>query len=569
MDNRGKEEVIFAAEYGEKEMLEALGARIQGLDPDVLEGHNLFNFDLEYINTRARMHGVKLGWGRDGSEPRIRRSRFSVAERVIDYTRMEIFGRQVVDTLFLLQYYDIVARELESYGLKAAARHFGLAAPDRTYIEPEEIQWYYEHKPEELKQYNLDDVRETLALSELLAYPFFLQTRIFPFSYQNIFVRGNATKINTLFIREYLRQRTSLPKPGEAEVFAGGYTDVFRHGIVRPVISCDVASLYPSILISNNLKPSADSLDIFLPLLRNLRNFRLKAKKRALAAGDPHQKDYYEALQQTFKILINSFYGYLGTRLHNFADPQLAGEVTRRGREIIGQMVEWLRKEGGEPIEIDTDGIYFVPPPRVRTDEEVEELIERLSDSLPSGIEVEMAGKYQAMFSYKKKNYALMDDKGNVTIKGSGLRSRGMEKYLREFLSSMIRLLLQGKEEEIYSLFKDYLNRLEQHQMGISWLAKTETLTESLDTYREKVAAKKRNPAATYELALASARPYRAGDQVSYYVTGKAKKVRVYENSKLTSDYDPKHPDENVAYYEEKLHSLLKKFQQFLPGKLF
>ena len=569
MDNRGKEEVIFAAEYGEKEMLEALGARIQGLDPDVLEGHNLFNFDLEYINTRARMHGVKLGWGRDGSEPRIRRSRFSVAERVIDYTRMEIFGRQVVDTLFLLQYYDIVARELESYGLKAAARHFGLAAPDRTYIEPEEIQWYYEHKPEDLRQYNLDDVRETLALSELLAYPFFLQTRIFPFSYQNIFVRGNATKINALFIREYLRQRTSLPKPGEAEAFAGGYTDVFRHGIVRPVISCDVASLYPSILISNNLKPSADTLDVFLPLLRDLRSFRLEAKKRALASEDPHQKDYYEALQQTFKILINSFYGYLGTRLHNFADPQLAGEVTRRGREIIGEMVKWLRKEGCEPIEIDTDGIYFVPPPKVRTAGEVQALIQRLSDSLPSGIEVEMAGKYQAMLSYKKKNYALIDDKGNVTIKGSGLRSRGMEKYLREFLSNMIRLLLEGKEQEIHSLLREYLDRLEHHRMGISWLAKTETLTESLDTYRQKVADKKRNPAATYELALASDRPYRAGDQVSYYVTGTAKTVRVYENCKLTSDYDANHPDENVTYYRAKLEKLLKKFQDFLPGELF
>jgi DNA polymerase elongation subunit (family B) len=294
----------------------------------------------------------------------------------------------------------------------------------------------------------------------------------------------------------------------------------------------------------------------------------MEAKKRALGAEDSHQKDYYEALQQTFKILINSFYGYLGTRLHNFADPQLAGEVTRRGREIIGQMIDWLRKEGGEPIEIDTDGIYFVPPPKVRTDEEIHSLVERLSDSLPSGIEVEMAGKYQAMFSYKKKNYALLDDQGNVTIKGSGLRSRGMEKYLREFLSSMIRILLQGKEEEIHPLFTDYLDRLEQHQMGISWLAKTETLTESLETYREKVAAKKRNPAATYELALASGRPYRAGDQVSYYVTGRAKRVRVYENSKLTSDYDPDNPDENVAYYQAKLHDLLKKFHEFLPGKL-
>jgi DNA polymerase I len=180
-----------------------------------------------------------------------------------------------------------------------------------------------------------------------------------------------------------------------------------------------------------------------------------------------------------------------------------------------------------------------------------------------------MAGKYQAMLSYKKKNYALIDDKGNVTIKGSGLRSRGMEKYLREFLSNMIRLLLEGKEQEIHSLFREYLDRLEHHRMGISWLAKTETLTESLDTYRQKVADKKRNPAATYELALASDRPYRAGDQVSYYVTGTAKTVRVYENCKLTSDYDANHPDENVTYYRAKLEKLLKKFQDFLPGELF
>ncbi len=568
VDNRGNEEVLFATDYQEKEMLEVLGSRILQIDPDVLEGHNLFNFDLEYLVTRARMHGVQLRWGRDGSEPRTRRSRFKVAERIIDYSRTDIFGRHVVDTLFLLQHYDVVARELESYALKTAARHFGLASVERTYIDPEKIQWYYEHDPETLKQYNLGDVRETLALSELLAYSYFLQARIFPFSYQNIFVRGNATKINALFLREYLRRRVSIPKPGEAEAFAGGYTDVFRHGVVRPVVSCDAASLYPSILLSYNLKPSGDSLNIFLPLLRDLRDFRLEAKKQAQTAKDPHERDYYEALQQTFKVLINSFYGYLGTRLHHFSDPHLAGEVTRRGREIIGRMIDWLRQEGAEPIEIDTDGIYFVPPPGVKTDEEMRVLVERLSDRMPKGIEVQMAGRYEAMFSYKKKNYALMDGQGNVIIKGSGLRSRGMEKYLREFLSRMIRLLLQGKGEDVNPLAYKYLDKLENHDMDIDWLAKTETLTESLESYRDKVAAKKRNPAATYELAVASERPYRAGDQVSYYVTGKGKRIRVYENCKLTSDYDPTNPDENVAYYQAKLLDLLKKFKEFLPPGL-
>lgn len=565
MDNRGYAEVLFGREMEEEEMLVALGERITRLDPDVLEGHNIFNFDMEYIVARARMHRVELQWGRDGSRPRTRRSRFTVAERIIDYSRMEIFGRHVVDTLFLLQYYDVTARELESYGLKAAARHFGLADENRAYIEGNEIQWYYDHKPEMLKRYNLDDVKETLALSELLGYPFFLQGRIFPFSYQNIFVRGNATKIDALFLREYLRQRTSISKPRGKGTFEGGYTDIFVKGVVRRVVHCDVASLYPSILLSFGLKPSRDTLDVFLPLLKDLTSFRLEAKGRAQEAESAQDRDYYQGLQQTFKLLINSFYGYLGTELHHFSDPQLAAKVTRRGRELILQMKGWLEKEGATPIEMDTDGIYYVPPPGIDTGEEAKSMVERLSQTLPEGIEVEMDARYEAMFSYKIKNYALLDGAGKVAIKGSALRSRGMAKYLREFLSKMIRLLLEEKGEEVHRLLRAYQTKLEGHEMDISRLAKTETLRESLDTYRQKVQSGKRNPVASYELALGSGRVYRAGDQISYYVTGTKKSVRVYENCKLASNYDPSLPDENVPYYQDKLLSLLNKFQDFLP----
>jgi DNA polymerase I len=564
-DSRGRSEILFGGEMEEKEMIESLSDRIRDLDPDVLEGHNVFNFDLDYITARARMHGVNLPWGRDGSIPRVRRSRFSVAERIIDYSRMEIFGRHVVDTMFLLQYYDVTAREMDSYGLKSAARHFGLAEEDRTYIEGRDVQWYFEHEPETLKKYNLEDAKETLALSELLGYSFFLQARIFPFSYQNIFVRGNATKINALFLREYLRQHTSVPKPKGGREFEGGYTDVFAEGVVRNVVHCDVASLYPSVMLSYGLKPSGDSLDVFRPLLRDLRKFRLDAKQLAQEAKTAHERDYFQALQQTFKVLINSFYGYLGTELHHFADPGVAAEVTKHGREIIRAMLSWLRNEGALPVEIDTDGIYFVPPPGVDTEQKAEALVNRLSQSLPEGIEVSMDGLYPAMFSYKRKNYALMDDKGDVVIKGSALRSRGMEKYLREFLSAMLRLLLEGRAERVEALLKEYMQKIENHEIGIFWLAKTEALRESLESYRQKTLGGGRNLAALYELALASKRPYRAGDQLSYYVTGEKKNVRVYDNSKLASSYDPSRPDENVAYYQNKLLALYDKFSEFLP----
>ncbi len=547
-DSRGYEEVLFGADMGEREMLETLGERIRSLDPDVIEGHNLFNFDLEYILARARMLRVPLRWGRDGSEPRVRRSRFTVAERIIDFTRVDVFGRHVVDTLFLLQYYDVTARELESYGLKSAAVHFGLSAEDRTTIEGGRIQWAFENDPESLKKYNLEDARETLALSELLGYSFFLQARIFPFGYQNIFLRGNATKINALFLREYLRRRASIPKPEGKGAYEGGYTDIFVRGVVKNVVHCDVASLYPSIMLTFQLKPRGDTLSIFLPLLSTLRTFRLEAKKRAQESEPGHERDYYQALQQTFKVLINSFYGYLGTDLHHFADPSLAAEVTRRGREIIRSMLEWLKQAGAVPVELDTDGIYFVPPPAVQDAASAAELVSLLSRSLPSGIEVEMTGLYRAMFSYKRKNYALLEASGQVVIKGSGLRSRGMEKYLRDFLTEMIRLLLEGRANEVDGYFRETMARLERREIPIEDLVKTETLTESPELYRQKVANRRRNRAAAYELALGSGREYRAGDQVSYYVTGNGKKVKVFENCKLLSAYDPRKPDAKEAY---------------------
>ena len=78
-------------------------------------------------------------------------------------------------------------------------------------------------------------------------------------------------------------------------------------------------------------------------------------------------------------------------------------------------------------------------------------------------------------------------------IKGSALRSRGMEKYLRDFLSEMFRLLLEGRAGEIAGLLGKSTEKLERHQFPISWLAKTESLSESPEVYREKVKEGKRN----------------------------------------------------------------------------
>jgi DNA polymerase elongation subunit (family B) len=92
---------------------------------------------------------------------------------------------------------------------------------------------------------------------------------------------------------------------------------------------------------------------------------------------------------------------------------------------------------------------------------------------------------------------------------------------------------------------------------------KTETLQDSLDTYREKRRTSRRNPAAAYELALRSGRTYQPGDQVSYYVAGSGKRVKVHEAAKLAGEWDPERPDENVEYYTAKLAELEEKFRPF------
>jgi DNA polymerase elongation subunit (family B) len=565
MDESGYEEVLFGQDMDEAEMLSRLSTIIRERDPDVIEGHNIFRFDLEYIRLRAVRHGVRLFWGRDGSEPRVHSSRFSIAERIIDYPRWDIYGRHIIDTFFLLQIYDISAREMASYGLKAAAIHFGLAAQDRVYLDQEKMSRTYSEDPASLKKYNLDDVRETLALSRLLSYPNILQTRMFPYSYQNCVIRGNATKINALFLREYLRRGAAVPKPSAGGSFEGGYNNVFVTGVAGPIIHCDVASLYPSLMLTYGLTPARDSLGLFLPLLKELREFRLAAKKRARTSTDLANRDYYQALQQAFKVLINSFYGYLGTTIHNFSDTALAAEVTRLGRETIRSMLTWLELKGARPVEVDTDGIYFIPPKDVSSAVQENALVHELSQAMPAGIDVEVDGRYRAIFSYKMKNYALLGYDDRISVKGSGLKSRGIEKYLREFMQEMIKLFLLGEGEMVETLYLTCLDKLKAHQIPINWLAKTETLSESPAGYRMKVRQGKRNPAAAFEIALKSGHEYRAGDQISYYVVGSGKGVTAYENCRPITDYDPLSPDENTAYYIDKLTQLKKKFAQFLP----
>src|SRR5437868_657073 len=111
--------------------------------------------------------------------------------------------------------------------------------------------------------------------------------------------------------------------------------------------------------------PTTDQLQSFRHMLTDVRTYRLETKAKMRAEQDPAKQHHLQALQNTFKILLNSFYGYLGFAQGHFADFDAAARVTQIGRDLLKKMIEWLKARGAEVIEVNTDGIYFVPPTNI------------------------------------------------------------------------------------------------------------------------------------------------------------------------------------------------------------
>src|SRR5213082_1660947 len=409
-DNTGWEEQLVVdpknVEESEHAALKRLTAIIKERDPDVIEGHDLFRSDLPYLVARAKKAKTKLDWGRSDGFLRSRPSRLQIAEKTIDYPKFTVGGRHFVDTFLLAQFYDVGMRSLAGLERTDVARHFDLCdSGEISTLTGKELQRAYLDNSERFRRRALCGVRETRALSELLSASYFIQAQIFPYNYQDAIVRGNATRINALFLREYFRQRHSIPELPMVRAFEGGYTDIFFTGIAHNVWHCDVASLYPSIMLKFDCFPVSDQLQIFRHLLTDLRTFRLDAKAEMRAEKDSAKQHHLQALQNTFKILLNSFYGYLGFAQGHFADFDAAARVTQIGRDLLKKMIDWLGAHGAKVIEVDTDGIYFVPPSSVEagvspaktkgnaadtaavTADQIEELQRGLANELPPGIE--------------------------------------------------------------------------------------------------------------------------------------------------------------------------------------
>ena len=199
---------------------------------------------------------------------------------------------------------------------------------------------------------------------------------------------------------------------------------------------------------------------------------------------------------------------------------------------------------------------------------EVIDRADRIEAVLPKGIELEYDGRYTAMFCYKAKNYALYDGT-KLTIRGSALRSRGIEPYLKKISDRLIRFLVGAEAESPLVLVEDFRKRIAERSASVEELAKSEVLGMNPDAYERFIADGGKPRRASAEAALQLAQRPRMGERVAYYITAKAKgKTSDWQRAKPVALYDAVGAPYDPKYYLDKLDDWIERYGVFLGASV-
>lgn len=527
-DSRGLATTLDApAPEDEARLIRDLCRLIQQRDPDVIENHNLFGFDLAFLEHRAAIHSIPLALGRQGpgggyARLEQRQETLAIGPEARKRVRYSVAGRELIDTLDAVRRHDFVVRDMPGYKLKEVARYFGIASADRVYLEGSEIFSTYRHDPDRVRHYALDDVTEVDGLSQrLLGAPFALASMA-PRRYERLASAGPAMGIlEPILVRAYLRAGAALPGPdetadGENALHEGGAVHLFATGIAEQVVKADVASLYPSLMRTFQIGPACDRLGILLNVLGRLTDLRLAHKAAARnATPGSIEANHHDATQAAMKILINAAYGYMGAgKMALFADNRAASEVTRRGRAVLTQVLDGLRQRGMALIEADTDGVYFAAP--VGWSEEQErDLVNEIGAELPAGIRLEYEGRYRAIFSHEVKNYALLTYNGRLVVHGVALRSSRAEPFGERFLRKALYCAMVGDIPGVRSAFEQTVQALVNRELPASDMAARIRLSKAPEAY---LALRETHQEPAYEALLKAGRTtWYPGERVRFY----------------------------------------------------
>ncbi|AVA33642.1 MULTISPECIES: DNA polymerase II [Cupriavidus] len=360
-------DIDFALEYHATRplLLEALNDWLARHDPDAIIGWNLVQFDLRVLREHARQHQIPLRLGRGGAELEWREHNqqqhyFAAAA-----------GRLIIDGIEALR---SATWNFPSFSLESVARTLlgeGKAI-DNPYDRMDAIDRMFAEDKPALARYNLRDCE--------LVTRIFEKAELLPFLLERATVTGlpadrsggSVAAFTHLYMPLMHRQGYVAPSLGEKapEASPGGFVMDSRPGLYESVLVLDYKSLYPSIIRTFLIDPiglveglahpdDAESV----PGFRGARFSRTKHCLPAIVARvwqgrEAAKRDKNKPLSQALKIIMNAFYGVLGSSGCRFFDPRLASSITMRGHEIMRQTRALIEARGYEVIYGDTDSTF-------------------------------------------------------------------------------------------------------------------------------------------------------------------------------------------------------------------
>jgi DNA polymerase-2 len=366
--NGGDEPLDFDLEYCDSHphMLEQLNRWMERHDPDAIIGWNLVQFDLRVLNRHAERYQVPLRFGRDGSamewrEHGGRQGHFFAAAA----------GRLIIDGIEALK---SATWSFPSFSLEHVAQTLlgeGKSI-DNPYQRMAEIDRRFAEDKPALARYNLKDcelVTRIFAKTDLLR---FLLERASMTGLAVDRSGGSVAAFEHLYMPMMHRQGYVAPNLGDVagENSPGGFVMDSQSGLYDSVLVLDYKSLYPSIIRTFLIDPvglvegtrNADDD----ATVEGFRGARFSRDKHCLPAivkqiwdgREAAKREQNKPLSQALKIIMNAFYGVLGSSGCRFFDPRLASSITLRGHEIMHLTRKLIEDKGYQVIYGDTDSTF-------------------------------------------------------------------------------------------------------------------------------------------------------------------------------------------------------------------
>jgi DNA polymerase I len=417
----------------EKTMIQNWAEVVKKFDPDVITGYNIDGYDLPMIVDRAE----KLDLG-DLPLGRNLKPLKSVDRR---FWRLE--GRIIADAWWNVKRELRPKKETLSY---IAESVLGEKKKD---VDPKKIDEEWEKNQDKVVEYCLQDARLALGILEkikVLGKAMDLAT-VSKLPLDDAINGRTSTFIDSILIREADKAKVAVPLSGGKggrEKIEGGYVHSIEPGLYDMVCVLDFKSMYPSLIIANNIcfttlskegaivspvnvhflsKEKREGIvpKVLIRLMRDREEIKAKMKE-ARDKGDEETFLYYNGLQEAVKVLMNAIYGVFASSFYRFTNRDIGSSITAFARQSVKDLIKKLEEEDVKVIYSDTDSVFFESPKK-NLEETVEfgkEMAERYS---VGGATLEFEGILDPLFSHgKKKRYV-----GKIVWPEEGMIVRGYE----------------------------------------------------------------------------------------------------------------------------------------------